>query len=315
VIRSLKRCSGQTRQLKQASVIVACKLRDEMLRLPFFLRYYRDLGVEAFVMIDNGSVDGSFEYLSQQDDVVLYRCDLDSIAQMKHDIDPIGVALNWIVTVVPELWGKWICHVDADELLIFQASGERPDIKDFVRKKENEGLGNAGALMLDFYSKEALADLDYQAGDPFWETCDWFDAFTTISGDIRKSTGLALAGGMRRRVFDFDPAEWRPCLNKCPLLLPGFKNQFCSCHTIYTLQREPYPELILMHFKFFQDFEDKNKAAAGYQDIPEGNTEYATYEEKLPEAPSFWSKEYSRHYTGPEDLAPVFEALKNLPRK
>ena len=41
-------------------------IRDETLRLPYFLEYYRQLGVARFFFIDNLSKDGSGEYLLQQ---------------------------------------------------------------------------------------------------------------------------------------------------------------------------------------------------------------------------------------------------------
>ena len=45
-----------------APVVVAVT-RDEALRLPFFLSYYRSLGCAGFVVADNESTDGSRELL------------------------------------------------------------------------------------------------------------------------------------------------------------------------------------------------------------------------------------------------------------
>lgn len=57
--------------LEQARHVVICVIRDEGHRLAFFLQYYRDLGFEHFICIDNGSTDGTAELLSSFDDVSL----------------------------------------------------------------------------------------------------------------------------------------------------------------------------------------------------------------------------------------------------
>jgi hypothetical protein len=44
-------------------------VRNEMLRLPYFLSYYRQLGVTRFFVVDNHSDDGTLDYLLAQSDV------------------------------------------------------------------------------------------------------------------------------------------------------------------------------------------------------------------------------------------------------
>ncbi len=52
------------------------KCRNESLRLPAFLRHYRQLGVHRFFVADNASTDGTTtEYLTQQPDVHVFRTD------------------------------------------------------------------------------------------------------------------------------------------------------------------------------------------------------------------------------------------------
>ena len=54
-------------------------VRNEKIRLPYFLRYYRDLGINHFFFVDNDSDDGTREYLAEQADVSLWR---GSVAQI-----------------------------------------------------------------------------------------------------------------------------------------------------------------------------------------------------------------------------------------
>ena len=55
-------------------LVVGC-LRNEMLRLPAFLEHYRRLGVSRFLLVDNGSDDGSRELLLAQPDVTVFHTD------------------------------------------------------------------------------------------------------------------------------------------------------------------------------------------------------------------------------------------------
>ncbi len=71
--RDLSVIQDRTREIRPDSILLASVLRNERVRLPFFLRYYRDLGIEHFLMVDNASTDGSAEYLAAQPDVSLWR--------------------------------------------------------------------------------------------------------------------------------------------------------------------------------------------------------------------------------------------------
>lgn len=51
-----------TGQIASANgILLFSTLRNERVRLPYFLRYYRDLGVNHFLIVDNDSEDGSHE--------------------------------------------------------------------------------------------------------------------------------------------------------------------------------------------------------------------------------------------------------------
>ena len=53
-------------------ILLFLTMRNERVRLPYFLEYYRKLGVDHFLIVDNGSDDGTREYLAEQPDVSLW---------------------------------------------------------------------------------------------------------------------------------------------------------------------------------------------------------------------------------------------------
>lgn len=58
--------------LRETDVPLFCVQRNEMIKLPAFLEYYRNLGITKFIFIDNNSDDGSFEFLIEQPDCYVY---------------------------------------------------------------------------------------------------------------------------------------------------------------------------------------------------------------------------------------------------
>ena len=83
-----------------------------MIRLPHFLDYYRRLGVDHFLFVDNGSDDGTAEYLAAQPDVSLWATN-HSYRLARFGVDWLGW-LQWRYG-----HGHWCLTVDADELLVY----------------------------------------------------------------------------------------------------------------------------------------------------------------------------------------------------
>jgi hypothetical protein len=104
-----------------AAFSVFMTVKNEAYSLPFFFEHYRQLGVPCFVVFDDGSDDGSREYLMSQDDCVV----LSSERKFGEVVvtQPNGVPLRYgsaIRLFVPQLLVKrgWMLVVDADEFLV-----------------------------------------------------------------------------------------------------------------------------------------------------------------------------------------------------
>src|SRR6056297_1358246 len=71
--RELTRIQNNTARIRPGDVLLVSTFRNERVRLPYFLRYYRDLGVDHFLFVDNDSTDGTFACLEGQDDISVWH--------------------------------------------------------------------------------------------------------------------------------------------------------------------------------------------------------------------------------------------------
>lgn len=189
-------------------------VRNEMHNLPHFLAHHRRIGVSSFVMIDNGSVDGTLEYLREQPDVLLYRSE-DNFLTASNGMLWINVLIH---RHAPDGWRLFL---DADEEFIYPGYETKP-IEAFCKQLDAEGAEGVFAFMFDVYPERFNPDWDY---DQVRTSCRFFDnayhrshLLTPPYKDIR--------GGIRERLFG--DLEWLP---KTPLT-KGVSDYLTNHHTL-----------------------------------------------------------------------------------
>lgn len=117
--RALTVLADRTAQIAPSDILVFVTQRNEKVRLPYFLDYYRNLGVRHFLFVDNSSADGSAEYLRQQPDVSLWWTDC-SYKQSRFGMD----WLCWLLFRYGH--GHWCLTVDPDEFFVYPHCDSRP---------------------------------------------------------------------------------------------------------------------------------------------------------------------------------------------
>jgi hypothetical protein len=268
-----------------AGILAFAKCRNEILRLPAFLRHYRALGVERFFIVDNDSHDGSVEYLAAQPDVQVTR----TTARFG---DSCGGA-DWLNPLLTEFGsGAWCVTVDVDELLVYPGS-EHATLPAFTRYLDECGHDAVACLLLDLYPSGPLDESRYEAGGDLLDAAPYFDAGPYSRRPVAHCPGVLIRGGMRERVFYPERRGVRgllarvtrrstpPCLTKIPLVrwTPGTRYLHAN-HWI--TERRVAPETgVLLHFKFLDDFHDRAIAEAERGEYYNRASEYVRYAERL----------------------------------
>ena len=65
----LKSIQDYTSNIRQSDIILVSTVRNEAIRMPYFLRYYRELGVNHFLFVDNDSSDGFMDTVAGASDI------------------------------------------------------------------------------------------------------------------------------------------------------------------------------------------------------------------------------------------------------
>src|SRR5215467_7175541 len=105
--------SGRTIDIPLDAVVLLCVVRNEALRLPYLLSYYRGIGFDRFIFVDNDSSDGTRELLLAQPDIFLFHT-------TAHFGAPPGAGLNWKHALLDRYCDRrWVLVIDADEMLIW----------------------------------------------------------------------------------------------------------------------------------------------------------------------------------------------------
>lgn len=296
--RSRRQLTGvvdRTAQINPGQILCFTTLRNESLRLPWFLKHHRHLGVDHFLMVDNGSDDGSVEFLTDQPDVSLWKTDSSYRASR--------FGLDWLTWLMMRYGhGHWVLMLDADELLVY-AHHETRSLGELTRWLEEQDRESFGALMLDLYPDKSLGDVTYSSDQNPLEVLGWFDAAPYRAVRQEPLGNLWVQGGAReRKFFALNPRQ-SPTLNKIPLVRWSRKFAFVnSCHSIlprrlnfaYTGPGGTDPSGMLLHTKFLPDAKKRaatEKLRGEHFHRPE---DFHDYYDAVAQGPDMWAEESHR---------------------
>lgn len=281
------------------AVVLVSVIRNEAAILGDFLAHHRRIGVDRFVVLDNGSTDGTTERLAAEPDVDLHLVRRRFLPPFKQ---------GWINRAIAEYGhDRWYAYADADEHLVFDGcepggSGGAGGLRGLIAHAEARGLRRVRGMLVDMYAPGPL--IGRRGGT---EMGPLAEAFPLFDGDSYREMlckqRISRQGGPRWRRF------WRdgiaPELTKYPLFHIRAGEIFDNPHHLY-----PYggnfasPCLVgILHFKFGGDFLSKIADALAHEQYFNGSAEYKHYRRVLAADPGL-GLDYpgSRTYRSPADL-------------
>ena len=287
----LRSLTNRTAMIGGDDLLVFTTLRNERVRLPFFLRYYRNLGVNHFLMVDNDSDDGSRDYLAEQSDVSLWT------TQHSYKRARFGVDwLNWLQMRYAH--GHWSLVVDPDEFFVYPFCDTRP-LRALTDWLDASSIKSFSAMLLDMYPKGPFDAKPYREGQDPFEIAQYFDSGNYSITRNSRFGNLWIQGGPRARMFFADLPERAPALNKVPLvkwhrdyayvssthmLLPRGLNQ------VYDEWGGEKASGCLLHAKFLDTFPLKAQEEMDRKQHYANSHEYRAYQAGLGTQPDLWCK-------------------------
>jgi len=289
--RELTPVVDRTDEIRAKDILLFCTLRNERQRLPYFMAYYRKLGINRFLFVDNGSDDGSREYLLDQSDVSLWST-TQSYRRAKFGVD----WLNWLLA--RHGVGHWTLVVDVDEFFVYPFCDSRPlpALTDWL---DASSIRSFGAMLLDMYPKESIEDAVCKEGQNPLEVAEYFDAGNYMISRNPKYGNLWIQGGARARAFFGNEPERAPALNKIPLVKWSRGNVYISStHTllprglnlVYDENGGEKASGCLLHAKFLSSFPEKSQEELTRKQHYANSHEYRAYNKGLKRGTSLWTK-------------------------
>lgn len=277
--------------IRHDHILLFSTLRNEKVRLPYFLKYYRDLGVNHFLIVDNDSDDGSREYLAQQDDVSLWT------SQHSYKRARFGVDwLNWLQ--MRHGHGHWTLVVDPDEFFVYPFCDTRP-LRALTDWLDASSIKSFSAMLLDMYPKGPIGVQPYAAGQDPFEIANWFDSGNYVISRNKKFGNLWIQGGPRARMFFADVPERAPALNKVPLVKWDREYAYVSSthmllprglNLVYDEWGGEKASGCLLHAKFLDTFSAKATEEMQRKQHYANSHEYRAYKAALNDQPDLWCK-------------------------
>ena len=197
--RSLPQGAGEVR----AFVLV----RNERGRLPSTLAHHRRLGVDRFFIVDNGSRDGTVDYLLAQPDVHVFQ----TFAAYQE----ARLGIDWLEYLLHDYGdGRWCVLLDADEHLVYPDC-ESFGLAEYCAALEQQGLDCLVTMFVDLYADRPIAETRLEHGQSPLEVCAFFDSFGYYRVPSHQSRLPRWYGGPRARLFwpEVDPSLYAHAVN------------------------------------------------------------------------------------------------------
>ena len=260
-------------------------VKNELERIRLFYEHYRRLGIKQFIVIDNGSTDGTLEYVAAQPGTRVYCVEEPYYTPRRE---------AWMARVLATTgYNKWYVAVDADELIDYVGS-ERHSVKELIEHHHNYGRSRLQGYMVDMY---AQADV-FTADCAYSEIPEVFSYFDT--GSYFEKSSNSIFGGPRHRVFGLNNY-----LSKQAIFCYRPEMLYNNSHSLHWPGHEHWIGMcfVLRHYKCLKSDLQSYRERVEKKNYYNGSEEYKAIFDTMEhgQVHSFYYEE-SAHYINSESL-------------
>ena len=282
-IYGVKRCRDKfnaiydnTKNIKKGDVILLTMGKNENKRIPYFIKYYKEMGIDHLIFIDNNS-DIPMQTVIKDDSMIsLFHTD-DCYVKSNFGVDWMN-HFNQKYGV-----GHWVLTVDLDEFFVYPNMDER-SYASFIHYLDLLGQKSVFTPLIDMYPNGSISSAEILSGESPLEKTNYYDGsgykcYLGTHGEIY------FKGGPRLHHFCYGNIDQAPTLNKNSLIKWQDNVLYLSStHSVSPahlngLNPNEHEAVTgaLLHFKFISEIKEKALYAIKNNNHYNGSAEYKTY--------------------------------------
>jgi hypothetical protein len=299
--KDLKCTQNRLKHIKRNDILLVCVLKNEAHRISYFLDYYRKLGVNHFIFVDNGSTDHLTHLVSGQRDITTFY----STASYKES----NYGMYWANYLLLRFGrGHWCLTCDPDEFLVYPYIDTR-DLRDLTDYLDSLREASFFTTMIDMYSDRPVEETHCPEGSDPLIACPYFDGTGYSKYYYAKYRNTFLQGGVRRRLFYADNPGSAPALNKIPLV--KWQPHFAYVESMHMAIPRRLNEAVfrtktmgaLLHYKFTSTLRDKVREEEQAKQHWDNSSEYRKYGTTIQQGTLLYERSVSVRYEDWRTLA------------
>ncbi len=242
--------------------ILIVVVKDDLLRMQLIFKHYRSIGISQFVVLDNGSTDGTVDFCTSQEGTRVYHVATPYDGNRKE---------GWVERVIRSIGvDRWYIVVDSDEMLDYPGREQHP-VQALIVRQSAMGNKRLYGYMLDMYSDKPLYSVTCTPDTIPQEFC-WFDDDTYSLEEALYGMKLPMGGPRQRMTGN------RMWAGKCPVFLFDDDMNILSAHFMQPIVQISKTNLccVLRHYKYLS----QDKAVYQFRESQSSGFAYTTVEYK-----------------------------------
>jgi hypothetical protein len=328
ILDSLSIAHGEVRDVE---ISVYSIMRNESFFLQAFLDHYRSMGVQQFLILDDRSTDGSFEFLKSQNDCVVLSSTFrfGNFVYLKKDNRNRKTirAGTLLKSAIPQkyLRGKYSIYADADEFLVLPPG--LADLRELIKRLKKNNIECVAASQVELYPKnlsELTKKVNPQTLDDILALSPFFDSgpiVRLVEGAQPKKCGPSTSERLFRQygVREGHPmVKWLPnsilrrlgysaassSVFKTPIIKHSERVHMVGSH-MASVPPDSTILLALLHFKFSCEFRNRIERALQWRSHSGKGAKYRNfhllYKRMARRNGTFFGPSTTK-YTGPKTL-------------